>query len=97
MDHNDTQEHAIPYSHKDLILPSQFQPPMPSNLELVYQLILEKLLSFCPRYPAKNLTNSELSALDDLQIDEHIVIKKADKGSNIVIQDRKDYLKEGHK
>ena len=29
-------------------------------------------------------------------MDELIVIKKADKGSNIVIQNRKDYLREGN-
>ena len=68
---------------------------MPSNLDHVYQLILADLLSFNPKHPMKNLTNSENSALDDLIDDEFIVIKKADKGSNIVIQDRKDYIKEG--
>ena len=36
-----------------------------------------------------------LLTIHDLMDDEHIVIIKADKGSNVVIMDKCDYLKEG--
>ena len=84
------------YSHPDLKLPSRFNPPMPSMLEHIYQNLLEKILSHCPnRLRDRNLTQNQYSIIERLADDTSIVIKKADKGSNIVIQNRLDYIKEG--
>lgn len=47
------------------------------------------------RHP--NLSRSEWRALDGLKKDRSIVIKKADKGSCIVIEDRDSYITEGEK
>ncbi len=43
----------------------------------------------------KNLSKAEETALKDLSKDTHITIKPADKGGAIVIQNTKDYVKEG--
>ena len=45
----------------------------------------------------KNLITEENDALCSLKSDNTIVIKSADKGSVVVVCDRKDYLKEAHK
>ena len=42
-----------------------------------------------------NLTKEERSAKRNLAQNKDIVIKKADKGSAVVIQNRTDYIKEG--
>ena len=44
-----------------------------------------------------NFTNVERKYLSDLANDTSIVIKKADKGGAIVIQNREDYIKEGER
>ena len=41
-----------------------------------------------------NLSPEELEALKQLRSDNTIVIKKADKGSNVVIMNRDDYIAE---
>ena len=43
------------------------------------------------------VTGKERQALDDLKNDKNIVIKGADKGSAVVVWDRKDYIKEAEK
>ena len=47
-----------------------------------------------PRYHSLNLSELELQALHDLKNNKNIVIKHADKGSAIVIQNSDDYRKE---
>ena len=42
-----------------------------------------------------NLTKEERSAKRSLSQNRDIIIKKADKGSAVVIQNRSDYIKEG--
>lgn len=44
-----------------------------------------------------NLNPAELKALQELQGNKDIIIKPADKGSAIVIFDRKQYLEEGYR
>ena len=44
-----------------------------------------------------NLTKEERLALNSLRDDTSIIIKEADKGSGVVVWDRKDYLKEAEK
>ena len=45
----------------------------------------------------QNLKKAEIAALGSLKTNTNIVIKKADKGSAVVIQDRTDYINEGMK
>ena len=44
-----------------------------------------------------NLTMEEPLALNSLRDDTSIIIIEADKGSGVVVWDRKDYLKEAEK
>ena len=45
----------------------------------------------------RNLTTQEYNAIKSLKNNKQIVIKKADKGSCIVIQNREDYIREGER
>ena len=49
------------------------------------------------RLSCSNLTKEERLALNSLRDDTSIIIKEADKGSGVVVWDRKDYLKEAEK
>ena len=84
-----------PFEHKDLKLPSKFNPQRPSTLDYIYNVLIDRVLSFNPTHGPRNLTSEEYKIIDKLSEDENIVIKKADKGSNIVIMNRKDYIEEG--
>ena len=44
-----------------------------------------------------NLTKEERLALNSLRDDTFIIIKEADKGSDVVVLDKDDYLKEAKK
>ena len=69
-----------------------------TQLELYLSGIENELLKINEdgkNYP--NLSKEERSALQDLMKDENIIIKPADKGSAIVIWDRKDYLNKCNK
>ena len=92
-----TIEHNKPFSHKDLKLPSKFSQHMPSNLEHIYYLILDDILSHSPPNIEKcklNMTSKQRLALRNLTNYEDIIIKKADKGSNVVVQNRPDHIQE---
>ena len=93
----DNNDPTKPFSHKELKLPSKFNPPMPSNLEIVYNMVMEEILKYNPNMDrTRNLQNSEFKALEELRnLEDRIIIRKADKGSNIVIMNRKDYIMEG--
>ena len=41
------------------------------------------------------MTLAQYKAMTHLKENNSIVIKKADKGSNVVVQNRKDYIEEG--
>ncbi len=85
-----------PFEHKDLKPKSTWNPPMPNCLNHVYELILKDLLDYNPPIHFKrNLTRGQRKALDSLKSNNQIVIKRADKGSNVVIMDRDKYVEEG--
>ena len=50
-----------------------------------------------PKDKFNSLTNNERKNVYDLQNDETIVMKSADKGSAVVVWDREDYIKEAEK
>ena len=75
------------FEHKDLKLPSTFNPQMPINLEYGYNVLIDRILSDFPELNRRrNLTIKQFKALTDLKENKSIMIKKADKGSNVVIQ-----------
>ena len=89
-----------PFEHADMKPKSKFNPPMPNNLDYVYNLVLDEILNYNPPKMKKtknNLSMKKRDCLKTLGNDPRLVIKKADKGTNVVVMDRKDYIKEAHR
>ena len=78
---------------------STWEPPSgPPNLEHVISSNELGLLKTTPNsVRCPNITRLERKCLSDLATDKSIVIKKADKGGAIVIQNRSDYVAEGER
>jgi hypothetical protein len=71
-------------------------PPGPPCLEAMAAANEIKLQSLIPRSPIiQNLTKAEKQCLAELKTRNDIIIKPADKGSSIVIQNVDDYIREG--
>ena len=85
--------------------PTPFRPKPKFNpsktdaaIELYLSHIEEKLLSCTEiKHTYYNLTREEQQAVYNPKNDQFIVIKEADKGSTVVIWDKKDYLMEVEK
>ena len=83
------------FKYEKLKLPSKFNPPKPNMLEHIQEILTDRILNHNPiRNRPRNITNSEYKIIENLKENNSIVIKKADKGSNIVILDRNFYIKE---
>ena len=64
-------------------------------LEHIQEILNDRILTHNPsKGRPRKLTNKQYHLLEELQKNNSIVIKKADKGSNIVIMDREFYVKE---
>ena len=64
-------------------------------LEHIQEILNDRILTHNPnRIRNRNMTNEEYKILEELKEMRSIVIKKADKGSNIVILNREYYIKE---
>ena len=86
------------FEYKDLKLPSTFNPQMPSNLEYIYNILIDRIISDCPELSRRrNLTIKQFTALTNLRENKSIVIKKADKALNVIIQNVDDYIQKGLK
>ena len=90
---------APPFSHQKFKNPSSWNPTCPLIVEHMSLLNEEQLLCDSlpsPASPKKfNLTQAERCAKVSLMKNTDIIIKKADKGSAVVVQNRTDYIKEG--
>ena len=87
---------TIPFGHPDLKLPSRFNPPSPSHLDHVLNLMQNEILnSNITRIRDSNMVANQYRAITCLRTNPNIVIKPADKGSGIVIMNTSDYIKEG--
>jgi len=85
-----------PFNHQKFRNPSKWNPPGPVNLEAMIVSNEHHLNGSTPYSPGnQNLTLQEKEALETLKNNTNIVIKKADKGSAVVIQDLNDYITEG--
>lgn len=79
---------------------SSFKPTQSKGpcLNTFYRMVYSELLLMCKEeqlpYKNHNLTHSQSSALNLLKTNEKI-IKPADKGGSIALQDKADYIKEG--
>ena len=74
-------------------------PPGPPNLEYIIASNETGLLLTKPRvkYTPTNITKTDAKCISDLATDTDIVIKKADKGGAVVIQNQEDYVREGER
>ena len=71
---------------------------MPSNLEHIYNIVCEKILSINLTHDQQhNLTRKQYNVLTEFKDNSQLVIKKADKGSNVVVMNTHDYIKEGER
>ena len=86
----------MPFGHSKLKNPSRWNPPAPAILEHMALLTLEETQNTpCTKPRRSNLSSAERQAKFTLANDSSIVIKKADKGSAVVLQNREDYIREG--
>lgn len=89
------------FSHKPFTNPSAWEPNNTEMCTAIQTLIkqdLEFFKTFRPRPPGKcNLSKQQLEAIKKLSKNQDIIIKPADKGSQIVIMDKFQYLFEANK
>jgi hypothetical protein len=85
-----------PFDYYKFKNPSTWNPPSPFQLEAFIAVNENKLNEKgFPDSSPSNLTYKEKVALAELKKAENIIIKPADKGSAVVIQDLNDYIDEG--
>jgi peptide-methionine (R)-S-oxide reductase len=88
----------VPFQHPKFKNPSSWCPTAPIQLESMIIFNENLLTEYIPRAPkVHNLTPPETQALTELKANKDIVIKPADKGSAVVIQNKIDYIAEGLK
>jgi hypothetical protein len=86
----------IPFDNSKFRNPSPWCPKGPIQLESMIIFNENHLNEYTPIAPGHhNLTAEEKLALAELKSNPNIVIKPADKGSAVVIQNRMDYIQEG--
>ena len=80
---------------------SEWEPPLQYRdpvVETFCKTIQDEVSRFKPREPRyKNITLDEKNAIKALSTDPTIVIKKADKGSAIVVMNKHDYITEAER
>ena len=85
------------FDHRDFRNKSKWAPRGPPSLE-AYITSNELGLQYYKHFPRgrDNLLPKERQALRQLKtISQSVIIKQADKGSAVVLQDRRDYINEG--
>lgn len=95
----------LDYSHQPFINPSTWEPESNTTSEFIQNLITKDLAAFrALKIPGKkqnqhrsNITSEQRRALKSLIQLDHVVIKPADKGGQIVLQDRTNYLIEANR
>jgi len=80
-----------PFKPKSTWIPPRASPAVESYL----QRVKTNLSQLQPRQFIPNLSKQERAALKELASDKSLVIKSADKGSGIVIEDTSNYIKDG--
>ena len=76
---------------------SKFHPKEVTAIEMYLSRLEEENLSFDEKITYSNLTKEGRNALYLLRYDASIIIKKADKGSTVVLWDREDFLREANR
>ena len=90
-----------PYNeiHQKFKNKSRWKPNPPNKTLDTFKRAFKMNLLECKfnKNPLQNITKDERAGMRDLQNNPHIVIKKADKGSAVVIMNTTDYLREGYR
>jgi hypothetical protein len=98
-DFDDNPHPTDPFRNRKFRINSTFNPVGPLALE-AFILNNEHDYNNRPLFKPnrlKNLTTGEIKAIKQLkQLDDQIVLKKADKGSAVVVMDRDMYIKEAY-
>ena len=88
--------HDVPFQHQSFKNPSTWQPPPNASLEFfISKNKLDLVEHKIPPPGRNNITSEEKNAIKQLANNPNIVIKPADKGGAVVIQDKEAYIKEG--
>lgn len=91
--HDDNKDGTklVPFMPKSVWIPPQYELPEEIKLlEVKDRIDFQRGFKFHKEKP--NLTREEVAALRDLRKNKHIVIKRADKGSSVVIMGRDQYV-----
>ena len=84
------------FSHTKFREPSKWKPPPVTSLELfIRQNEMDLLSHGIPPTKFHNLSKGEKLAIKTLSSNKNIIIKPADKGGAVVVQDILDYINEG--
>ena len=98
---NESTIESDPYKeiHKNFKNKSSWKPSPPNKTLDSFKRAFKMDLLNCRTHssPNKNLTKQEWIGLKQLSSNPEIVIKKADKGSAIVVMQTTDYLREGYR
>jgi hypothetical protein len=87
-----------PFDHYKFKKPSNWNPPGPPQLEAFAAFNEFKLNEYkFPPSSFSNMKQREKLALAELKKAQDIIIKPADKGSAVVIQNLEDYINEGYR
>jgi len=70
-------------------------PPASQGIERYLDRVKEQLDNLTPRRFTPNLSRAQQNALRELASDPTLVIRNADKGSGIVVEDRVNYIRDG--
>ena len=98
--HNlDESENPYKDIHSQFKNKSNWKPPNThQSLEVFSRAFKSSLLKAQPKaFRKSNLTKNQKEGLRTISLNPEIVIKKADKGSAIVVMNTKDYLREGYR
>ena len=86
------------FGHIKFKEPSKWKPPPVTSLEVfIRQNEMDLLTHGIPPTKYHNLTYGEKNAIKSLSNNKSIVIKPADKGGAVVVQNVLDYINEGHR
>lgn len=90
------QQNCLPFTSS-----SNWEPNINAISSEIKHLINEDIKAFrnfkIKADQKQNITREERAALNNLASNANIIIKSADKGGRIVIQDKDNYLKEAHR
>ena len=89
------QDNTTLYPSSGWTPPSGQDPFLESYRSTIIHNTLKEIKKSNKKHIKKNLKKEELAAITTLRNNKEVVIKPEDKGGNIVIMNREDYIKEG--